>query len=282
MFLAVLVLPACNQSDTAALSRAKDRMAEATQAADKIAARIKGVMANITQIRADIETMRIATADATDAAKRAEREAEDISKDMDSYVSAYLTQVQNKARGMALGDITVSGRVFRGVKVKSLDPWEVTFMHSEGVGKLALRDLPDDLKIKLGYNPDAGVKPDAPVAAAQGKPQGPGQRAAAPAAETNSSGGNAESLPPGVDGPPMVVRSSDGGISVSGKRLGKIVIGSDGTSSEIIADLTRPVGVGGTKIKGAGSSLPPGYKPAGSSFTGSDLGRTYNPGVKKP
>ena len=48
---------------------------------------------------------------------------------------------------------TASGKTYRDVRVTKVTPSEISIMHESGAGRIPLKDLPDDLKAKFGYDP---------------------------------------------------------------------------------------------------------------------------------
>jgi hypothetical protein len=61
--------------------------------------------------------------------------------------------VQAAAEGIDWTDITLpNGQVITAVKIQKIAPDQVTFAHSGGVVRVNSKDLPDDLKERLGYN----------------------------------------------------------------------------------------------------------------------------------
>ena len=49
---------------------------------------------------------------------------------------------------------TNNGHVYRDVTVTSVDPAGIKIMHSSGIAKLPFEVLPEELRTKLGYNPE--------------------------------------------------------------------------------------------------------------------------------
>lgn len=48
---------------------------------------------------------------------------------------------------------TSSGKTYHDVRVTKVTPCEISIMHESGVTRIPLKDLPDDLKTKFGYDP---------------------------------------------------------------------------------------------------------------------------------
>ena len=48
---------------------------------------------------------------------------------------------------------TTSGKTYRDVRVTKVTPGEISIMHESGVARIPMKDLPDDLKAKFGYDP---------------------------------------------------------------------------------------------------------------------------------
>ena len=48
---------------------------------------------------------------------------------------------------------TVSGKIFRDVRITKVTPIEISIMHESGATRISMGDLPNALRIKLGYDP---------------------------------------------------------------------------------------------------------------------------------
>lgn len=63
-----------------------------------------------------------------------------------------LAQVRLAALGQDWADVTLgNGMVITGVKIQKCTDTDVALSHNGGVVKLPVKDLPDDLKARLGY-----------------------------------------------------------------------------------------------------------------------------------
>lgn len=49
---------------------------------------------------------------------------------------------------------TASGKTYQDVRITKVTPSEISIMHESGVARIPLKDLPDDLKAKFGYDPE--------------------------------------------------------------------------------------------------------------------------------
>jgi hypothetical protein len=49
---------------------------------------------------------------------------------------------------------TASGKTYKNVRITNVTPSEVKIFHEEGVARIPFADLPDELKTKLGYDPE--------------------------------------------------------------------------------------------------------------------------------
>jgi hypothetical protein len=178
---------------------------------------------------------------------------------------------------MIIGTLSIGTKTYTSAKVKALDAWDLAIEHSGGITRIPLRDLPADLQTKFGYDPDVGEKPVElgaisesglpPPDVADAPPPGdaPSQ---APASAPVPSRGAAYSAPQRSKG-----RSSSGGGSSKN---------GSGISTEVLSRWrANGGGMGGgsssgSKVKGATSPVPNGYKPIGSSYSGSGLDKNNN------
>ena len=157
------------------------------------------------------------------------------------------------------------------MRVSQLDSWQVAIQHKDGFVKIDLADLPDNLRQQLGYDPAVGPKPvetaavnvyvpTAPVmattTAAPASAQAPRPVLIAPSAPSS-----AKAEPPCPVEARQLTRAEE-----SKKRYG------DGA---IISVWGGSGGGGGSTIKSTPQPLPQGYKPIGSSFSGSAMDQAY-------
>ncbi|MBL9142568.1 MAG: hypothetical protein JNM99_02700 [Verrucomicrobiaceae bacterium] len=186
-----------------------------------------------------------------------------LAKAMVAYQEEYRSTISRRAIGADLGTLTVGAKTYVSAKVKSLDAWELGIEHTAGVARLLLRDLPDELKTRFGYDPNAGEKPPPPVVISQ-------IEAPAPAETPEEEGGSAPAPAP---------RTSTGSYAPPPPSKGSSSKSCGNSSVEVLARW-KAYGAGmggggttGTKVKGATSPLPDGYKPIGSSYSGTAMDR---------
>lgn len=68
---------------------------------------------------------------------------------MDSFLKT-VERVRNDTIGMTMDELPLAnGLVLKRVRVQGLDRTTMSVLHSEGISKVALEDLPDDLKARL-------------------------------------------------------------------------------------------------------------------------------------
>lgn len=196
------------------------------------------------------------------------KEGDAIDKAFEDYRKEYLATISQRAIGMNLGTLVVGSKTYSSAKVKALDAWEVSVEHSGGIARVALRELSADLQTLLGYDPNVGEKPAPPVVVGSVPPptleesEGEDPYISAPAPRA-----------PRVAGytPPSDATQSKS--SGSGSTACK-----DGPSVEVLTrwkGYTGGIGGGsmGSKVKGAKASVPSGYKPIGSTYSGSAMDR---------
>lgn len=279
LILAVSAIAACSKNDSVSLlpQLEEDRDAN-SRLMDKAKQRAAGLREEVKQIREELIALRSDTEQSLDLVRKAVAEKQSLQYAQAQFQERYLESVQKRAPGMLLGDITINNHSYLNARVKSLDAWDVSIIHTEGVSKLAMSDLSPDLQAKLGYNPNAG--PKKPAVAPPGA--APGANTAATSGTAGNTGAVSGTAPPAtMPGPrlgdlkPGTVLYEGGGISSSGKRLNRVVIGDDGRPSEVVGNYGPGGTTSGSKIQGAGSTLPPGYKPVGSGYSGSALDREY-------
>lgn len=99
------------------------------------------------------------------------------------YRNEYRQNIRQRATGMKLDDFDADGKAYRGVEVKEVDDWELSFKHQNGFTRIDLKDAPPEIRILFAYDPNVGPKPDKPLAsgalAAASMPAGVGGASAA-------------------------------------------------------------------------------------------------------
>lgn len=63
--------------------------------------------------------------------------------------------------GLELGTVSVGKKTYHEVRIRSRDARSLFFAHRDGIGSVRLRDLPQELQARLGYDP-ASAPPDIP------------------------------------------------------------------------------------------------------------------------
>lgn len=242
----------------------------------KTASQLRRELAQLSDSRAKLESeadeARLAVTDVLN-------QQTELVKAFETYRMDYHDAIIRRATGLELGEVLIDGVTYRGTRVKSLDAWEVSLQHNAGVTRFDLVDLPEEWKTRFGYDPTVGPKPAPSLAATIVMPQESSSDTPAPAAVAAASSAPAAAAQARPVFAPLSARSSSqectsGSSKTSSSRRG--------SGSEII---TRFQGVGmgggggssggGTQIKGGKSELPQGYKPIGSSFSGTAMDRNY-------
>ncbi len=192
------------------------------------------------------------------------------------YRDQYRAWIQLHGPGMKLADISANGKTFHNVVVKSVNGYELAFLHEGGVARIALADAPQALRDKFAYV--AGTTkpaPSLPIGALANAPIGLG--GAAPAMPADPAAAQAAGLP-AASAAASDGSSGDGSESSGSTGTRKFMTLAGGQVVEVIAEFSNGGGAGagggGTKVKGyTKDQLPPGYKPIGSGFSGSSLGK---------
>lgn len=268
--LALVLLTSCDQGGgKAALEELEERL-EALQSKtadlNNLATKLRRDLGQLSETREKLEAL----VDAARAEATLMRtDSESTTQAFASYRTKYREAIRKRAPGMDLGELNLGGIVMHGAQVRSLDAWEVAVGHTNGVTRFELAKLPEDFKLLFGYDPAAGPKPSSDVVT---NPLGASSVMTAP---TSSGSGNAASAASASTGPAVPAYrpvaapppSSAGSSKSSGKEPLNAITTFEGVGMGGMG------GGGGTKIKGAGSSVPSGYKPIGSSFNGSNMER---------
>jgi len=251
---------------------------EALQAKlDDLEPKVTSVRRMATSLRKELEDAKAMISDlegqvtqSRDALLKAAAEEESLHKQFLSYRDEYRTSILKRAPGMDLGTLTAGGKTYAAVRVKTLDAWELSFHHRDGVARVALKDLPPDLQDRFAYDPQAGAKPEAPLAISPLNL--PPMGALSAAGESGAEGGAA--VPAGAS----QTGNRQGSSSGSAPKVGEGITFSNGKTAEVLS--TWGGAGGGTKVKGATATVPQGYKPIGSSFTGSSMDKNKKKDAK--
>lgn len=87
--------------------------------------------------------------------KAAAKALEEIKNEFELYKKSYRVSLREKAPGLSIAEIrTVSGKVYQGVKIRSVDTKTVSFLHDSGSGSMDLATLEPEFQEMLGYHPD--------------------------------------------------------------------------------------------------------------------------------
>lgn len=262
-------LPSCHRSEGSLtdLESAIDDLSAKSSQLKKAASALRS---ELTLLRESMASM-AAELDKTCAQAIADStQQKQIVENFANYRIRYHDSMLKRAPGMVLGDLTIQSVAYHNVRVKSLDNWDLSFIHADGFSRVALKDLPDNLKNLFAFDPTAGPKPEQPLA---GIPRTLDIPANPPEADTGTYAG-------------VAPQAASGSAAPAGKQAGgntKLPAGGASKASNSgNVDILNYWGPGGehgpgsgslkgSKTKGATSPLPPGYKPIGSSFSGSSM-----------
>lgn len=267
----------CKQDHSLVLQQLQDEL-------DKVEPELVATKRMASKLRIELEEARKKQAEASDAfdetresLKKLAVACHSAAKALTDYQDEYQETISKRAVGMNLGTLSIGTKTYASAKVKALDAWDLAIEHSGGITRIPLRDLPPDLQTKFGYDPDVGEKPVEVVAISESgvpppevadAPETGNAPSQAPISVPVPSRGAACSMPQRSKG-----RSSSGG--------GSAKTGS-GISIEVLSRWrANGGGMGGgsssgSKVKGATSPVPNGYKPIGSNYSGSGLDKNKN------
>ena len=260
-----LLVASCQPEQGVALADLEERISDLETkfaAVKRTATQLRREIVQISESRSTLESE-------TDAARKAvsdvvvERNA--LVESFETYRADYHDAIIRRATGMKLGDVVVGTVTYRGTQVKALDAWEVSFHHNEGITRVDLVDLPQNLKALLGYDPTVGPKP-APELAVSSLTLPPMSDLASSRGSAGANATGPSSQPQRRSFAPVAKplsngrQSCDEGSEVLVRFMG---VGASGSGS------------GGSTVKGGVSEVPQGYKPIGSSFSGSAMDREY-------
>ena len=251
----------CKQDMSSTLQRLREER-------DKVEPELVATKRIAAKLRIELEEALKQQKEASDAFDEARIQVRQVSEEcgalakaMVAYQDEYRSTISKRAIGTDLGTFTVGAKTYLLARVKSLDAWELGIEHSAGVARVLLRDLPDEFKTRFGYDPNAGDKPLPPVVISQVEapapaetPEEDGESAPAPAPTPSA----ASYAPP----PTCNSSKSSGNSSVEVLSRWNAYGGSMGGG-----------GSTGSTVKGATSPLPSGYKPIGSSYSGTAMDR---------
>ena len=226
----------------------------------KTANQLRRDLAVVTETRSKLEV----EADASRSAVlqiKADRDA--LVQSFVSYRTEYHDSIIKRATGMELGNLTVDGVTYEGARVKSLDPWELAVQHYAGVTRIDLVDLPENLQALLGYDPSVGPKPEADLVAA-GDPVAP-----------TLSVDQAKTVAAAPKRAPASRRPAAAPVSALAKAANECSGGSDNLIVRFSGVGMNGMSGGASSIRGGKSELPEGYKPIGSSYSGTAMDRVH-------
>lgn len=268
--LLTLTVPSCKQEHVSL-----DQLGEKL---DALETEVTSVKRSATALRADLERARkdaATTSDALDAAVKLTRLAQAdqaaLAREFSEYRNQYRLSIQKRAPGMDIGSVNLAGTTYNGVRVKALDAWELSFMHAGGAGRVALKDLSGELKELFAFDPNAGPKPQPVVASDTLEVDAIPSTTSTPTPPPASAPGTARAAPL-----PYAARTAATPSGNAGKK-GEVITNPDGTTTEIIARWGSANGGsgGGNKVKGATATVPQGYRPIGSNYSGTSMDKVH-------
>ena len=148
-----LFLSSCK--DRISLEKIKDLEAEIEQNSDALSkvkqerGRLEAKIESSTQENSALKEEK-ARAEAERDAKAKEIEA--LKKEFEAYKVRYKLGMAKRVPGMQVADFSVNGTNYRNVVLTEMTETQMNFRHLDGLGRLSLKDLPPDLRDKLGLN----------------------------------------------------------------------------------------------------------------------------------
>lgn len=266
--LLTLAVPSCKQEHVSL-----DQLGEKL---DALETEVASVKRSATALRADLERARkdtAATSEALDAAVKLTRLAQadqaTLAREFSEYRNQYRLSIQKRAPGLDIGSVTLAGISYNSVKVKALDAWELSFIHAGGAGRVALKDLSGELKELFAFDPNAGPKPQPVIASETLDTDLIIPSASDSTSPPASAPGTARAAPL-----PYTPRTAATPSVNTGKK-GDVITNADGTTTEIIARWGSSNSGGGNKVKGATATVPQGYRPIGSNYSGTGMDKVH-------
>jgi septal ring factor EnvC (AmiA/AmiB activator) len=109
------------------------------QQVEEAAGEVTGMEAKLKTMEAELEA--------------AKKESEATRSEFDAYKKQYRVSIRERAKGREYPQIAkLDGTVFKGITLSKLDPVEVRFLHSEGIGSLALSELTPEFATEFGFD----------------------------------------------------------------------------------------------------------------------------------
>lgn len=273
LILCLLALTTGCQKQTVALDDLQSELEEIKAEASQTKKTVLALKHQFKALQESMEELDSALTADRQTIRETAKQGEIVVKEYASYRTKYRDAIQRRASGMQLADFKTDAGSYAGVRIRQLDSWQVAIQHQDGFAKIDLAELPDDLKKLLAYDPEIGPKPlgDAGTASSRVNvyvPTNPAVASSAPVAgmATGSVAQPMAEAPAEYSAlPGKKTRAQEAqelyGDSCIITLWGKLS-GSGGSSS-------------GTPIKSPAASVPQGYKPIGSSYSGSTMDRLH-------
>ncbi len=77
----------------------------------------------------------------------------ELQKGFVSYRNEYRKSIRARTKGLVLPDFSVGTKTYKGVSGSSVTSTELVFLHSDGMGKVALADAPANIQEIFAYDP---------------------------------------------------------------------------------------------------------------------------------
>lgn len=137
----------------------KDAAAEVADLKSDHKKELDSVKADLESAEGELETLRLELLNATEAAKSASEEIEQLRQQFEAYKAKYRVSVREKAKGEELGDLVLAnGRTLKSAVIREIDDTGIMLAHAAGIGRIAFTDLSPDLQDRFAYDPDAAAK----------------------------------------------------------------------------------------------------------------------------
>lgn len=150
-------LASCTRQPAIDLGLLSERVSALEEKHDDLQKEISSERKKLTRISAERETIARQRVAAQKELGGIEESLKKIAAEFVHYKSEYRQVAKTRVRGMKLPQIQVGLRTYRDVLIREVSDLVVSFTHSEGMAKVDIASLADDMKGLLGYDADSSA-----------------------------------------------------------------------------------------------------------------------------
>ena len=155
--IALASLASCTRQPAIDLGLLSDRITVLEEKHDDLQKEISSERQKLTRIASERETIARQRLAAQKELGGIEESLKKIVAEFTHYKAEYRQVAKTRARGMKLPEVRVGLRTYRDVLIREVSDLVLSFTHSDGMAKVDITALGDDMKNLLGYDSESAA-----------------------------------------------------------------------------------------------------------------------------